>query len=69
MFSNEAGLGSLAVLHGTAAVSYTHLFEGVKLMAPKGWHEVLTWVYGDYMELPPEEKRVPAHSDLEIEVW
>lgn len=26
-------------------------FEGVKLMAPKGWHEVLTWVYGDYMEL------------------
>ena len=44
-------------------------FEGVKLMAPKGWHEVLTWVYGDYMELPPEEKRVPAHSDLEIEVW
>ena len=43
-------------------------FEGHMLMAPKGWHEVLTVIYGDYMQLPPEEKRVPSHSD-DLEVY
>lgn len=43
-------------------------FEDTQLMMPKGWHQVLTVVYGDYMQLPPEEERVPAHSSLEIEV-
>lgn len=43
-------------------------FEGEKLMAPKGWHQVLTWIYGDYMTMPPEEKRVPAHSGMEIQI-
>lgn len=38
-------------------------FEGHMLMAPAGYHEVLTEIYGDYMQLPPEEKRVPSHSD------
>lgn len=28
---------------------------------PKGWHEFLTMSYGDYMQLPPEESRVPYH--------
>lgn len=44
-------------------------FEDTKLMAPKGWHEVLTWIYGNYMELPPEEKRVPTHSSTKIKVF
>ena len=44
-------------------------FEDTCLMIPKGWHEILTEVYGDYMQLPPEEKRVPSHSSLEIEVY
>ena len=43
-------------------------FEDTVLMAPKGWHQVLTWIYGDYKELPPKEKRVPAHSSIEIKV-
>ena len=43
-------------------------FEGHMLMAPKGYHEVLTVIYGNYMELPPEEKRVPSHSD-DLEVY
>ena len=43
-------------------------FEGHQLMAPKGWHEVLTVIYGDYMQMPPEEKRVPSHSD-DLEVY
>ncbi|MDO5339006.1 MAG: LicD family protein [Eubacteriales bacterium] len=28
---------------------------------PKGYKEILTMVYGDYMKLPPEESRVPMH--------
>ena len=44
-------------------------FEDTRLMIPKGWHEVLTEVYGDYMKLPPVEKRVPTHSSQQIEVW
>ena len=44
-------------------------FEDAQLMIPKGWHEVLTEVYGDYMKLPPVEKRVPTHSSQQIEVW
>lgn len=44
-------------------------FEDTKLMAPKGWHEVLTWIYGDYKKLPPQEQRVPAHSSTEIKIY
>ena len=43
-------------------------FEGHMLMVPPYYHEVLTEIYGDYMQLPPEDKRVPSHSD-EIEVF
>ena len=44
-------------------------FEDTVLMCPSGWHQVLTWVYGDYRKLPPEEKRVPTHSSQQIEIW
>lgn len=44
-------------------------FDGEKLMAPSGWDQVLTWIYGDYRKLPPEEKRVPAHSSTEIQIF
>lgn len=44
-------------------------FEDTVLMAPKEWHQVLTWIYGDYMKLPPEENRVPSHSSTEIQVY
>ena len=44
-------------------------FEDAQLMIPKGWHEVLTEVYGDDMQLPTEEKRVPTHSSQQIEIW
>lgn len=44
-------------------------FEGTKLMAPKGWHEVLTWIYGDYKKLPPKENQVPTHSSTEIKIF
>lgn len=44
-------------------------FEDTKLMAPKGWHEVLTWIYGDYNKLPPKENQVPTHSSTEIKIF
>ncbi len=44
-------------------------FEDTRLMVPKGWHQVLTEVYGDYMQPPPEDKQVPTHSSLEIQVF
>lgn len=44
-------------------------FEDAVLMAPAGWHHILTLVYGDYRKLPPEEKRVPTHSSMEIQVY
>lgn len=37
-------------------------FEGKKYKAPVGYDEWLRSFYGDYMQLPPEEKRVTHHS-------
>ena len=36
-------------------------FEGRAYSAPIGYHEYLASIYGDYMKLPPEEKRVSHH--------
>lgn len=38
-------------------------FEGYKFKAPAGYHEILTNIYGDYMQLPPEEQRVTHHGN------
>ena len=43
-------------------------FEDTMLMAPKNWDKVLEQIYGDYMQLPPEENRVPPHSSIKIKV-
>ena len=40
-------------------------FEGIQVMAPKEYDKWLTQVYGDYMQLPPVEKRV-THHDTEV---
>lgn len=36
-------------------------FENLMLRAPKDYHKWLTFVYGDYMSLPPEDERKPHH--------
>ncbi|HHW69953.1 MAG TPA: LicD family protein [Clostridiales bacterium] len=36
-------------------------FEGYMFPAPKGWNEILTIQYDDYMTLPPLEQRKPTH--------
>ena len=38
------------------------LFQNYVFHAPKGYDEVLRRYYGDYMELPPIEKRVTHHN-------
>lgn len=40
-------------------------FEGHKMKAPGGYEKYLTQVFGDYMQLPPEDKRV----DHKMKVW
>lgn len=44
-------------------------FGDTMLMAPKHWHEVLTWIYGDYKKLPPKEQQVPFHATAQIQVY
>lgn len=36
-------------------------FEGLNLRVPTEYHKWLSQVYGDYMQLPPPEKRVAHH--------
>lgn len=37
-------------------------FEKERFFAPIGYDEYLTDIYGDYMQLPPPEKRITHHS-------
>ncbi len=39
----------------------TLTFEGLKVNAPSEYELWLTQIYGDYMQLPPPEKRIPHH--------
>ena len=39
-------------------------FEDLKLPIPKQYDFYLSQMYGDYMQLPPLEKRVPRHREL-----
>lgn len=43
-------------------------FEGERFMAPVGWDDVLKMVYGNYMQFPPKEECVPAHSAMDGQV-
>ena len=38
-------------------------FEGYKFRIPSGYDKILTAVYGDYMQLPPEDQQVTHHSN------
>ncbi len=43
-------------------------FEGYTLKAPQGWRQLLTNMYGDYMQLPPVEKRGNRHLAMDIDI-
>lgn len=38
------------------------IFENIKIKIPADAHSYCTHVYGDYMQLPPEEKRITNHE-------
>ena len=42
-------------------------FEDTTIFVPNGYHEFLTELYGDYMQLPPEEKRA-SHNEFYIDL-
>ena len=37
-------------------------FEGHSFMVMEHYHEYLSYYYGDYMQFPPEEERIPKHN-------
>ena len=37
-------------------------FEGLNFMVIKEYDKFLRAIYGDYLVLPPEDKRIPSHS-------
>ncbi len=43
-------------------------FEGQKYMAPANWDFLLKQVYGDYMKLPPVEKRESGHDVVHVDL-
>lgn len=56
-------------LDNTFFDEYTELeFEGMKFCAVKEYDRYLTGSYGDYMKLPPIEKRLPSGPASKIEV-
>lgn len=41
-------------------------FEGYKFRIPQKYHRVLSRLYGDYMKLPPKEKRKTIHDIVNV---
>lgn len=43
-------------------------FEDTKMPVPVGYDIYLRTAFGDYMQLPPEEKRVPPHDNVFLDL-
>lgn len=43
-------------------------FEDAKFKCPGNYDEYLSTVYGDYMQLPPEEKRAVGHNIINLDL-
>lgn len=43
-------------------------FEGHRMPIPVGYDTYLRMAFGEYMELPPEESRVPSHDGVCVDV-
>ena len=44
-------------------------FEGTEVNLPGGYHNYLTDIFGDYMQLPPEEERVSLHHHAYVDLY
>lgn len=38
-------------------------FEGKEFAVPKGYHQILTAIYGDYMTPPPKDQQITHHTN------
>ncbi|MBQ3265555.1 MAG: LicD family protein [Ruminococcus sp.] len=45
-----------------------HEFEGLQMPIPKGYDAYLRMAFGDYMALPPEDKQVPHHDLVALDL-
>ena len=45
-----------------------HEFEGLQMPIPKGYDAYLKMAFGDYMALPPEDKQVPHHDLVALDL-
>ena len=62
-FSTTSGYGLKEVHRRIPFDEFVEVeFEARKFPAAKGWHECLSDQYGDYMKLPPAEKRITHHD-------
>jgi lipopolysaccharide cholinephosphotransferase len=53
------------VLPSSIIESYKKVdFEDTQLMIMNGYHKYLTIFHGNYMQLPPENLRIPAHGNV-----
>ncbi len=59
----DRGCGNIVEI----AETQKYTFGGEEFFGPKNYDMVLTALYGDYMQLPPEEKR-RTHKPLEIKI-
>ncbi len=56
------------LMHISIFNKFTNIeFEGRYFMAVFDYHSYLTLFYGDYMQPPPMEKRIPIHDFIKIE--
>lgn len=44
-----------------------HKFENIEVALPKGWKQILTICYGDYMKYPPVEQRGTWHKQVDLD--
>lgn len=45
-----------------------HEFEGLSMPLPQGYDAYLKMAFGEYMELPPEDKQVPHHDLVALDL-
>ena len=45
-----------------------HDFEGLSMPLPVGYDVYLKTAFGDYMALPPEDKQVPHHDLVALDL-